>query len=148
MIRAIVYKPDAAPALRDLVRFDHAVREIVGGYIDTVRLTREPGGAGIFLACHDEGRLVGLSPCLIVTGRHPSDCVLVGPVVAFRTDATGDEKSLTAKDISFLGSLVMPLFELLDGRVIDGNKWRAANPVPPAEIIFGAQAEAFLKRYL
>jgi hypothetical protein len=92
---------------------------IVGGLFDAVAVAMD-GTDEITLWCHDEGLLLQFDPCLdIIRAEHPTwRQVLVGPLVATRTDMTnGETVSLKGDDLeTFLAlSAMRVLCEHEDG---------------------------------
>ena len=77
----ILYKrPGKAPEIREIENDLKPMQELVGGYIETVRLD------DILIVCNEEGKLQGLAPNFYVEAI---DDVIAGPAFFCRMD--GDE---------------------------------------------------------
>ena len=69
-MKVVVKRAGQMPEIRDIKRDLEAYHEIVGGYIECVRISD-----GIILVCNDEGKLKGLEPNFIL-----GDDIIVGDV--------------------------------------------------------------------
>lgn len=70
----IIYKdPDKAPEVREVDNTLKALQDCVGGYIETVPLTRD-----VVIICNEEGRLLGLPPNPVMGGDFIGPVLLVG----------------------------------------------------------------------
>lgn len=73
-MRAVIIEPPGIPKVKDIPNTLEALQEIVGGYIETVRLFAD---RDFTFVCNEEGRLKGLAP----------NCFnLVGTIVAVGVD--------------------------------------------------------------
>lgn len=87
-IRVLVVRVGQPAAVEEHHLTLEAMQRLVGGYVESV-----PLGDGIFLSCHEEGKLQGLPPNFSLPGD-----VIVGDVFFCRIKG-GDEASLTDNDI-------------------------------------------------
>lgn len=78
-MKIVVKKAGQMPEIREIKRDLEAYWEIVGGYIECVRMTD-----GIILVCNDEGKLKGLEPNFIL-----GNDIIVGDV--FFVGVKGDD---------------------------------------------------------
>ena len=70
-IEVIYKKPGKAPEIREIVNTLDIFQTLVGGHIETVRLTKS-----VLLVCNEEGKLLGLEPNIFCRND-----VIVGPVI-------------------------------------------------------------------
>lgn len=76
MIKAIYKEPDKKPELREIVNTLDTFQALVGGYIETVRLTKNA-----IAVCNDEGKINGMKANIWI----PQGDIIFGPVVIVGT---------------------------------------------------------------
>lgn len=90
-MRIVIKKAGEFPEIKDIPNKLSALQEIVGGYIECVKITE-----GILCVCNEEGKLKGLKPNFIF-----GNDVIVGDVF-FCSEDRCDFNSLTDADIDWL----------------------------------------------
>lgn len=74
-MRAVYKQPCHVPEIIDVANELAPLQELVGGYIEVVRLTD-----GFILICNEEGKLKGLEPNIfLISGTYVDE--IVGPIV-------------------------------------------------------------------
>jgi hypothetical protein len=105
LLRCIVKQPGQAPEIAEIPNTLKASQEIVGGYIDIVRLPYDDTGKVIDMIIHDEGLLLELEPN-IVLNKHTT---IVGPVIFTSSTDCGDQCSLSDEEIASILSWLLVL---------------------------------------
>jgi len=102
-VKVLLYKPGCEPAIKFIAPTLEAMQDVVGGYIETVRLTDN-----LVLVCDEEGKLKDkpANRVLYKDGRRPID-VLVGDFFICRS--VGEEfGSIKPGDEDLAGLFLAP----------------------------------------
>ena len=89
----ILFKEPGAPCeVREIPNELEAMQELVGGYIETLRLDGD-----LFFIVNEDGKMLGLTPNVVA----PNLDILVGPVLIVADGCDGDFRALTDEEIEF-----------------------------------------------
>ena len=90
-MRAVYKQPCHVPEIIDVANELASLQELVGGYIEVVRLTD-----GFILICNEEGKLWGLEPNIfLISGTNVDE--VVGPILIVK-DAGEEFGELTEEE--------------------------------------------------
>lgn len=93
-IKVLVKRVGENPEVISIENHYKEMQKLVGGYMQLVPYYPEPVSKEVACFCNEEGKLEGLEPNYSIPGD-----IIVGDVFFSRTDAEGDQVSLTDKDI-------------------------------------------------
>lgn len=130
LIDVLVVKPGEHPVIEKIMNNFDAIREFIGGVIDTLTLEEffDDGGNSneIFIVFNDEGKLKKLK-----SNRHiTKDIIIAGTFVICCVNINGDLVSLQADKIKIImidflkqkKFQMMMYKQILDLRIVAGNK--------------------------
>ena len=94
------------------------LQELVGGYIESVHVSKSLNGNYIDIIVNEEGRLLGLDVSAIIYAHDVIIADLCGPIIFTSHDETGETVSLTNEQIDYLQQICVSQETML-GKLIN-----------------------------
>ena len=103
-VKIIVYRVGKEPVLESIPDDYKAMQQIVGGYLGGHHIA-----PNLQIMCHDEGKLIGLTPNRWVPRLQDAIC---GDFFVTRHDEEGETQDVTEKDLALCSQSIVSLSEV------------------------------------
>lgn len=95
-IIVLIKTPGKPAEIREIENTLKTFQFIVGGHIEALRITED-----VFCYIHDEGKLFGAAPNLVLPRADCGADIVCGTAIFFRVDNEGKETNMTFTDLIF-----------------------------------------------